>query len=552
MLGSFARSADAQDTYQVQVGTPVVAEIDSLFYGIQYHRNTYGDPVALEKLARLPFRYVRLWAYPSEFHPKPGQWSWDALDAQINEVLAAGYQPIVCIFQAEDWYTGTPEQPWWNDADARAEWAITVEAVAARYHDVVDWWILFDEINYLNPNAPYYMSFQQSVDLYLEAVSQLRAHDPQAHIGGPSGFAGWENGHWAANYVLNHPDGAAALDFVSSNIFLSWDGNDSDATIMDRTIWYEEAATKMREMIGTKDDPLLVLDAYNASALWTIDGNPNSELWTDPRNVNTFGGVYQTAALLHAAKGGFDMTLRWETLGGYGILRWYPAFNEQAPYYAFQLLAGPGGLQPGSHLVEITTTESPKTDLPHHSGQQAAGYHVQPFAVQQGDTLSIILINKYAEPRQVDVTAPTGYRHYDLFRFDANRHVEAIVPLTSGQDDVVGLALPGLSVTVLRYHNPQATTTASSERVAASFTLHPAYPNPAMQITQIPVDVPRAARLSLTVHNILGQQVATRTQIVSPGSHTFTFDVSRWTSGLYLYRVQVDDQVYQRTVLVVN
>lgn len=545
--------AVAQQPHRIEVGSEVIADIDSLFYGIQYHRNTYGDPTALDKLAQLPLRYVRVWAYPSNFHSKPGGWDWEDLDRQLDEITAAGYEPIVCLFQAENWYTGSPEHPWWLDADAQIEWQLAADSLAARYHDRVDWWIIFDEVNYLHPSRPYYMSFAKSVDLYLQAASRIQSRDQNAFIGGPSGFAGWENGHWAANYLLNEPGGAGALDFISSNIFLSWNGDDTDEAIMDRTIWYEEAATKMREMVGDKDNPLLVLDAYNASALWTVDGNPDSPLWTDPRNVNTFGGVYQTAALLHAAKGGFDMTLRWETLGGYGILRWYPEFAEQAPYFAFQLLTGPGSLLPESQLLEVSTTEPLKPDLPHHSGQQAEGYRVQPFAIKHDGGLSVILVNKYADAQIIEVPTPAGYNHYTLFRFDETRHENVLEPVDSGQGNIADLALPGLSVTVIAYPSTQVSNAVTDSDLPQSIALHANYPNPFAATTTLSYTLSEASPVTLTVFNVLGQPVAHLVDgMHAPGTYTVLFDAADLVNGVYTYRLETADQRFARTMLVVR
>lgn len=538
---------------RVEVRDSVIAEVEDDFYGIQYHAHTYDAPRALEKLSRIPLRSVRLWAYPSEFHPEPDRWEWEALDARIAEVVAAGYAPIVCLFQAEEWYTGTPDDPWWNHVAARHEWAAAARALAGRYGDRVDQWIVFDEVNYLHPERDHYMSFGTSAEVYLEAAREIRAMDSDARIGGPSGFSGWENGHWAS-YVLALEDGAAHLDFISSNIFLSWDREDSDETIMDRTIWYEEAPSKMRAMIGQHADDLsLVLDAYNASALWTRDGTPTGELWTDPRNVNTFGGVYQTAALLHSAKGEFRTTLRWETLGGFGILSWYPAFEERPPYYAWLLLAGPGRLRPGGRLLHVTTTEPPKPDLPHHSGQHVEGYTVQPFAVQGEDGISVVLINKYAEDRRVTLPRPRGMAEYDLYRFDADRHEPALQPLEASDEDRLDLRLPGVSVTVVAF-SEAASTEAVSPTVPAT-ELQAVYnaPNPFSTATNIAFELSSTQTVTLDVYSLLGRRVAgVQAGRLPGGLHRFRFEADGRPAGTYFYRLCVGEVCVSRPMVLLR
>lgn len=553
LLLSLCPSAVQAQALQIDVRDSVIAEVGDDFYGIQYHANTYDVPLALEKLARIPLRSVRLWAYPSEFHPAPGRWAWEALDARIAEVVAAGYAPVVCLFQAEEWYTGTPDDPWWTDAAARREWAAAARALARRYGDRVAEWIVFDEVNYLHPERDHYMSFGTSAKVYLEAAREIKAVDDDARVGGPSGFAGWENGHWAS-YVLASEGGAEHLDFVSSNIFLSWDSEDSDATIMDRTIWYEEAPSQIRDMITEHADDLsLVLDAYNASALWTRDGTPDGELWTDPRNVNTFGGVYQTAALLHGAKGGFQTTLRWETLGGFGILSWYPAFEERPPYHAWLLVAGPGRLQPGSHLLDATTSEPPKPDLPHHSGQRVEGYTVQPFAVRRDDGISVVLINKYAEEKRVALSRPQGMAGCDVYRFDADRHETALQVMSSGDEEVLDLHLPGVSVTVVAFREDASTGTISTGPHRTRE--HRVYnaPNPFSTATHITFDLPSASVVSLDVYSSTGRHVSTLFEgTLSGGSQTVPFEAGDLPSGTYFYRLCINGACTSKPMVLVR
>ena len=539
---------------QIQVGEAVVAEIQDDAFGIQYHGNTYNAPDALAKLGVLPLTGVRIWAYPAQFHPEPGQWDWADLDAQIAEVVAAGYAPWVCLFQAENWYTGTPEAPWWTNADARTEWAVTAQALADRYADAVDRWIVFDEINYLHSDRPYYMPLATSVDLYLAAASAIRAEDASAQIGGPSGFAGWENGYWAQR-VLAQPDGLRQLDFISSNLFLSWNAADTDAQIADRTIWYEEAPLKMREMVD--DGPMLVLDAYNASALWTRDGTPTGELWTDPRNVNTLGGVVQAAALLHALKGGFEVTLRWETLGGFGILTWYPGYAERPPYYAWQMLVEAGRLRPGSELVEILTTEAPREGLPHHSGQNVAGYTVQPFAVRDAEGVSVVLINKYAEARSVELAAPYATEAAQVYRFDADRHARSTHPLREvgsvEAGESVPLELPGLSVTVVRFASALPVASASDAVSESPARVRAIAPNPVCGTSQITIELATDGEATLEVLAADGRRVS----VVASGwrmrgVHAVPLDASGLSAGAYLVRLCAEGACTIRPLTVVR
>jgi hypothetical protein len=74
--------------------------------------------------------------------------------------------------------------------------------------------------------------------------------------------------------------------------------------------------------------------------------------------------------------------------------------------------------------------------------------------------------------------------------------------------------------------------------VPASFELSQNYPNPFNPSTKIVYTISEATDVTLSVYNILGQQVA---QLVSGfrnvGTYEVTFDASKLTSGLYIYKL---------------
>lgn len=542
---------------QYTIQDSVIAEVGPDFYGIQYHSNTYTSALLRDKLSEIPIKYVRVWARPNQIRPDLEQWDWSELDNKVNEVMDAGYEPILCIYQAEDWYTGSPDNPWWNDSSAVEQWLMLSEELANRYSDNINYLILFDELNYLYQDNPYYISFSQAADLYLQTASILKTVDPTLKVGGPSGFSGWENGHWA-NYVMNQTEHDTLLDFISSNIFLSWDKDETNKSIMDKTIWYEEAPQKMKSMLSSSHSPELMLDAYNASALWTIDGTKDGELWTDPRNVNTFGGVYQALAQLHSLKGGFDITLKWETIGGYGIFDWYPNFNELPTYYSWKLMTEQGQLNTGSELITVTTTEVPLTDLPHHSGMNVEGYPVQPFAVKgtNGD-INVFLINKTDSLRQATLSAPSGMNSFKLYQFHESRIENSGVPVDSGATNSnLTLSLPPISINIISYSGRYLTS--SSEEVVSSsgpkaFTLLQNYPNPFNPTTSIKFRLKEAGYVELSVFNSKGQRVKSfYGEKMSAGEHSLLFDGSGLSSGVYFYQLNMEGESEVRKFVLIK
>ncbi len=82
--------------------------------------------------------------------------------------------------------------------------------------------------------------------------------------------------------------------------------------------------------------------------------------------------------------------------------------------------------------------------------------------------------------------------------------------------------------------------------------LHPNYPNPFNPVTTITYDLALPAEVDLLVYNITGETVSTLVDgPQSAGTHSLQFDGSDLPSGIYFYRLTVDDfSKTQRMLLV--
>ena len=528
--------------------------ISTDFFGIQYHSNTYNDNNATTKLKKLKLNRVRIWAEVPEFHPAPDIWHWDELDTKIAEITASNFKLFPCLYEGESWFTGSADDPWWNHADALTEWEKAAFEFTSRYKNDLDMITFFDEPNMMHPDRDYYIPFKKCAQLFLRGAQQVKSVNPDILCGGSSSFGGWENGHWA-NYVLNEPNGKDYLDFISCNLFISWDSNDSDESIMDRTIWYEEAPLKIKNMVGENCPSKLVLDAYNVSAVWKKDG----ELWTDPRNTNVFGGVYQAAAMLHSAKGGYGITLHWETIGGYGILNWFPEFRELPPYYSWKFLIETTGLEPGAQIIGCETDETPKPDILHHGGMNVNLYVIQPFAIRRIDGgISVILINKFNETNSsATVLVPRGMRSYEIYRYDQNNIENCFVPIEEGQTgQTIQIQCPGLSVSVIRFNATTDVKTANENpAIAENGNLLSNFPNPFNCSTKIRYKVISPSFVKLQIFNMQGQRVRT---LIAENKNTGNFELL-WdgkddagifvSSGVYLVNLSAGAVKTQSKVL---
>ena len=89
------------------------------------------------------------------------------------------------------------------------------------------------------------------------------------------------------------------------------------------------------------------------------------------------------------------------------------------------------------------------------------------------------------------------------------------------------------------------------EALPETFALGQNYPNPFNPTTNINFDLPKAQFVNLTVYNVLGQEVATLVnENIAAGTHIVKFDARNLASGIYIYRLQTDEFVKVRKMLL--
>jgi len=85
---------------------------------------------------------------------------------------------------------------------------------------------------------------------------------------------------------------------------------------------------------------------------------------------------------------------------------------------------------------------------------------------------------------------------------------------------------------------PATGVTAAPDGAPTSFRLEQNYPNPFNPTTNIVYDVPSQSRVTLTVLDVLGRELAVLVdQVQSPGRYKAIFDASGLASGVYFYRL---------------
>ena len=79
------------------------------------------------------------------------------------------------------------------------------------------------------------------------------------------------------------------------------------------------------------------------------------------------------------------------------------------------------------------------------------------------------------------------------------------------------------------------------------------YPNPFNPVTEIKFTLPEAARVTLRVYNIIGQEVASLVNgIEEAGFHSIRFEGSDLPSGTYIYRLQTGGFVQTKKMLLLK
>jgi len=86
-----------------------------------------------------------------------------------------------------------------------------------------------------------------------------------------------------------------------------------------------------------------------------------------------------------------------------------------------------------------------------------------------------------------------------------------------------------------------------SEKIPSYFSLHQNYPNPFNPVTKIKIDIPsnvnrQTSDVKLVVYDALGKEVITiMNDQLSPGSYEVEFDGSNLPSGIYFYKIQMEN-----------
>jgi len=106
-------------------------------------------------------------------------------------------------------------------------------------------------------------------------------------------------------------------------------------------------------------------------------------------------------------------------------------------------------------------------------------------------------------------------------------------------------SFPGYTFTVSDCANPN-----SVEEVEASFELGAVSPNPANQSARIPFNLNSNEKVELTVVNMVGERVLSKSMAGKRGENTMNLDVAELPAGIYLYTLQSGNKKSTRKLVV--
>jgi hypothetical protein len=104
----------------------------------------------------------------------------------------------------------------------------------------------------------------------------------------------------------------------------------------------------------------------------------------------------------------------------------------------------------------------------------------------------------------------------------------------------------------------EATTTITTDilnehQTPSTYSIEQNYPNPFNPTTSISYKVPEAANVQITLYDMLGRKLSTLVnERKSAGAYQLTLDMSSYSSGIYLYRMQAGNFVQTRRLTLIK
>ena len=303
-LGSFAVMVAAQSTATIQVDItdprgPMNISRFGLGQGGFAKEQAFNHRTA--EIRMLKPAVIRL--FLQEYYdllPAPGKYHFSYLDAPIDDILATGAKPLLCItFKPKILFPKIDQDL--TEPNSWTAWEDLVYHLVSHYkqRNGGGWyWEIGNEVDLPSGGGtPYHFSPETYIKFYEHTVKAIRRADPSAYVGGPA---------LAHN---KYPILEALLAFCDRNHFpldfVSWHGYTNDPT------WYRRTLDQVHGLLEKYPSihPKTVIDEWNIAL-----GMPSP----DPR----FQPAFIAETTYQMDEGGLDLSC-------YYHIRDYPFAEDQ-------------------------------------------------------------------------------------------------------------------------------------------------------------------------------------------------------------------------------
>ncbi|MGH7492316.1 MAG: T9SS type A sorting domain-containing protein [bacterium] len=188
-------------------------------------------------------------------------------------------------------------------------------------------------------------------------------------------------------------------------------------------------------------------------------------------------------------------------------------------------------------VAEIFTTVVGAVTLEEGSGYGFNGTTAQVTSSRMPATVGDLIINN---PAGVTLSQPTTIN--GVLRLIAGVF-DNTIPFTLGPNGSISYEGGSLRVPV--------SVEAREQNLPESFFVEQNYPNPFNPSTTIRFGLPAPSRVTVKIFNMLGQEVATLFDgRKDAGRHDLQFDAVNLSSGVYLYRIQTEEMVSMKQMIL--
>ncbi len=159
----------------------------------------------------------------------------------------------------------------------------------------------------------------------------------------------------------------------------------------------------------------------------------------------------------------------------------------------------------------------------------------------------------FSSPLTAAVVAQMLQVNPDLAPIDVRDILRSTAHQSAAPDNSLGWGIINADEAVKMAESLADPLSSSTAELPAEVALSGNYPNPFNPETTIRYVLPQAGKVRLAVYNLLGHEVAVLVDESKPaGHHATRFDAGDLPSGAYLYRLQTQDRIIARTMILVK